>query len=195
MHPGWRRCSSLKYSRYSRSSRLASRGLAVLGATMELHHRLLAEADLKRSALLGPTRVRFVLNASEYQSFGRRGGSGPRPIARGQHLVHPLDRTATAADFNQRTDDDPDHVAQKSIPSDLVNDQSALSGSLAGTRLVGAGAFLRREAGPERYADARRKDQALGREPFTSRCLKRREIVGSLEHSGGRDHRLNRKRA
>ena len=24
-HPGWRRCSSLKYSRYSRSSRLAIR--------------------------------------------------------------------------------------------------------------------------------------------------------------------------
>src|SRR5712691_5486907 len=41
MHPRWLRCSSLKHSRYSRSSRLAIVPLARLGATPDFHHGLL----------------------------------------------------------------------------------------------------------------------------------------------------------
>ena len=56
--PAWRRCSSVKYFRYSPSSRLAIGRLAHLGATPEFHHGLLDAGDQPARPTLRPRRRR-----------------------------------------------------------------------------------------------------------------------------------------
>ena len=50
LHPGWLRCSSLKYSRYSRSSRLAIRAHHRPRCSPDFHHGLLAHLTWVRPA-------------------------------------------------------------------------------------------------------------------------------------------------
>ena len=58
-HPGWRRCSSLKYSRYSRSSRLAIR--APRSGTYAAIHadRTLADSDHTLARIDGASAFGF----------------------------------------------------------------------------------------------------------------------------------------
>ena len=63
MHPHRLRYSSLKYSRYSRSSRLPAGRLARLAATPDFHHGLLRIDDGLTPLLL---QVAFGLEAFEF---------------------------------------------------------------------------------------------------------------------------------
>src|SRR6266851_2473137 len=64
-HPAWRRCSSLKYSRYSRSSRLASRAprSGILASYFALGTLVLSLGAC--SAGVAPVEVRGQLDADE----------------------------------------------------------------------------------------------------------------------------------
>ena len=101
---------------------------------------------------------------------GAVGPAAPRSRA-GQHLGHPLDRPASAADLDERADDGADHVAEKAVARDLVDDQR------------------RTRSGEHRRARLTMRDENTSRSVdrvAPPAALKRGEVVRPFEETGGR---------
>ena len=112
--------------------------------------RQLIEVDLPRQRFVGrswrnPRQELLKRHADHYKSavLDRRRGTAPRrapsdrPASRSREASTSrirLARPSPAADLHQRAGDRPDHVAQKSVAGDLVDDQLAATEDADGDR-------------------------------------------------------------